>query len=292
MIINQASLNDLFVAYNAAFNTGFRDAVPLWQNVATRVPSGNRQNHYGWLGQFPQMREWIGDRHIKAMAAHDYTVVNKPFESTVEVDRDDLDDDQYGVYSPMMQEMGHAAATHPDELVFSLLKAGDSSLCYDGQYFFDVDHPVGGASVSNHGGGAGTPWYLLDGSRPLKPLIWQVRKEYTFTSMTTDTDEAVFMRKKFRFGVDARSNAGFGFWQQAYMSKQTLDATNFMAAYTAMESFISDEGRPLPIKPTHLVVPSALRSAAEALIQARTLASGADNVNYNRLALVVVNYLN
>ena len=41
-----------------------------------------------------------------------------------------------------------------------LVAAGFTSLCYDGQYFFDTDHPVGPnespASVSNHGGGAGT----------------------------------------------------------------------------------------------------------------------------------------
>ena len=42
----------------------------------------------------------------------------------------------------MMTEMGRASAVHPDELVFALLKNAHATLCYDGQKFFDNDHPV------------------------------------------------------------------------------------------------------------------------------------------------------
>src|SRR5699024_11284349 len=95
------------------------------------------------------------------------------------------------VYAPLFREMGYAAGTHPDEIVFGLLKNGTSGTCYDGKAFFAVDHPVypnadgsGDAeSVSNWLRPAavgetvtdGTPWFVLDVSRPLRPFIFQER---------------------------------------------------------------------------------------------------------------------
>ena len=292
MIINQASLSDLFRAFNAAYNTGFRSAETYWQRIATAVPSTTREEHYAWLGQFPRLREWIGDRQLKSIAAHDYSIVNKKYEATVEVPRHNLDDDTYGVYTPLMQEMGYAAATHPDELVFGLLALGISTLCYDGQYFFDTDHPVGGASVSNvDSGGSGPYWYLLDDSRPLKPLIFQRRRDYALKTMTAPDDEAVFMRDAYRYGVDARANVGFGFWQQAFASNQTLDATYYENARVAMMNLKSDEGRPLGIRPKLLVVSPANEKEALNITQAERLASGATNIYRNSAEVVVVPWL-
>lgn len=291
MIINQANLSNLFVAFKAAFGIGFRGVAPDWNRVATLVPSTTKTENYGWLGQFPQLREWIGDRQVKSMAQSAYSITNKSYEGTVGVPRDDITDDQFGVYAPLMQEMGHAAATHPDYLVFSLLAAGFGTVCYDGQYFFDSDHPVGGGTVSNTGGGSGAPWILMDTTRPLKPLIFQRRQDYNLQALTDPNDEAVFTRKEYRYGVDGRCNVGYGFWQMAYGSKATLDATNFNAARAAMEGFRSDEGRPLGIKPNLLVVGPSNRAAAEALLLAQMNAAGASNTLYKAVDLLVTPWL-
>lgn len=36
------------------------------------MPSTSKSNTYGWLGQFPQLVEWVGPRVLKDMAAHGY----------------------------------------------------------------------------------------------------------------------------------------------------------------------------------------------------------------------------
>ena len=86
-------------------------------------------------------------------------------------------------------------------------------LMEDKSYKYLTDHPVGlpdaEVSVSNFVDGAATPWYLLDNSRAIKPLIYQERKKAKFVSMTKDEDEAVFMKKEYRYGVDSRCNVGF-----------------------------------------------------------------------------------
>jgi len=291
MIINKGNLSALFTGYKTVFNEAFAGAPSDFEKIAMTVPSTTKQETYAWLGATTQFREWLGDRVIQNLKSHDYTIKNKSFENTVGVNRDDIEDDTYGVYKPLIGQLGQDAKQHPDSLVFALLAAGFATVCYDGQYFFDVDHEVGGASVSNTGGGAGTAWYLLDTSRMVKPIIFQKRKDYRFVSMDADSDEAVFSRKEVRYGVDARVNVGFGLWQLAYASKQPLDAAAYAAARAAMMGFKSDAGQPLGIRPNLLVVPPGLEKAGFEVLKAERDAAGATNVYRDTAGLLVTPYL-
>jgi phage major head subunit gpT-like protein len=291
MLINGQVLAGLYRSFNAIFKNAFTQAETYWDKVATRVPSTTKANDYAWIGKFPRLREWVGERNVQKLAAHSYSIKNKSFESTVAVDRDDIEDDQLGIYNPMIQEMGQSAKEHPDFLIFDLLKKGFETQCYDGQYFFDADHPVGEESVSNFGGGAGKAWFLLDTTRALKPLIFQERKKPEFVSLTKVTDTNVFMNKEYVYGVDYRGNVGYGFWQMAYGSKQDLTAENYQAARAAMMEFKDEEGSPLNVKPNLLVVPPSLEGAAKEILEAERNAQGATNPWRNTAEILVVPYL-
>jgi len=126
------------------------------------------------------------------------------------------------------------------------------------------------------------PWYLLDTMRALKPLIFQERKVAEFVSKTDPkTSDTVFMSKKFLYGADARSNAGFGFWQMAYASNAALDGDSLDAAIAQMRSLRDVNGRPLGIRPNLLVVGPTLRSAANKTVKVMLGDGGASNANYN-----------
>ncbi|MCM0757354.1 Mu-like prophage major head subunit gpT family protein [Sporomusa sphaeroides DSM 2875] len=294
MLLNSSNLQGLYQSFKVLFNKAFSGTKPQYEKVATIVPSKAKEETYAWLGSFPRLREWIGDRVINKLKAFGYTIKNKSFEASVSVNRDDIEDDTYGVYSPMIEEMGSSAATHPDEIVFDLLPKGFTTLCYDGQYFFDTDHKDGDGPVQSNKGTAAlskaaymaarsqmmsltddkgeplgvitnllvvppqleekareilladeidgttntakgtaellvvprlaknaTAWYLIDGSRSIKPLIFQQRKKAEFVALTDPTDINVFMRKEYLYGVDCRDNAGYGLWQLAYGSTGT-----------------------------------------------------------------------
>lgn len=291
MLINQSNLEALFTGYKTAFNEAFSGVQPQWDRVATLVPSTGKAEHYGWLGQFPALREWVGDRVVKNLQAHDWRISNRAFESTVAVPRSDIEDDTYGVYTPLFSQMGDQSAKHPDSLVFALLASGFSELCYDGQYFFDSDHPVGNSTVSNYQSGSGNPWFLLDTRQPIKPLIFQRRRDYQLRQMTRSDDEQVFMRDEYRYGVDARVNAGFGLWQLAYGSKADLTASNYATAYADMMAMENDEGQPLGVSPNLLVVGPSNRAAALEIVMAERNSSGATNVNRNSAEVLVVPWL-
>ncbi len=283
MIINRANLSVLFTAFNVAFNQAFTSAPVLWDQMAMLAPSNTDRNQYAWLGRTTRFREWVGERVLQSLSSYDFTIRNRTFENTVSVEREVIEDDQFGLYTPMIQQLGMDSKQHPDELVFDLLRNGHTRTCYDGQFFFDTDHPViqadgSTAQVANDLGGAGTAWYLLDNSRFVKPFIFQRRRDYTFAAMDKLDDEGVFMRKEFRYGVDARCNAGYGLWQLAVRSRQTLDATNLQAAIAAMKNFRGDNGQPLNIVPTHIVVPPSLEFTAKQLVEGQFNAAGATNV--------------
>ena len=151
MLINKSNLTAVFINLKTTFNKAFEAAESQWQKTAMLVPSTGLQNDYAWLDRFPKMREWIGDKGIKALAAQGYTIVNKEWEATVSVKRIHIETDSIGIYAPMAQDAGFSGKQWPDELVAGLKNGAFAALCYDGQYFYDTDHPVAGASVSNKG---------------------------------------------------------------------------------------------------------------------------------------------
>ncbi|WP_085299256.1 Mu-like prophage major head subunit gpT family protein [Cognaticolwellia mytili] len=296
MIVDSANLASLFVSLQASFNVGLTIKETFWQHIATEMPSTTSENIYHELGEFPDLREWLGDRHVKRLSAKGYRVVNKKFEATIGIAKDKLEDDQYQIFGKRFEMMGNSVAVHPDQLVYGLLPQGFASEGFDGQNFFDTDHPVGNEeneikSVSNMQDGAGNPWFLIDDSRPIKPMIFQKRKDYSLKSMTKDDDENVFMRDEFLYGVDARVNSAFAIWQLAYASKAALTHDNLDAGIASMGALKSDAGRPLGVMPKKLICGTSNRAAAKKVIDNMRLANGEDNHNYKALEVVVVPWL-
>jgi phage major head subunit gpT-like protein len=301
MIVNQNNLKTLFIAFKAAFQGGLGQAASQYQQISTLVPSSTGTEEYGWLGQVPNLREWIGDRVVHGIAQHGYTIKNKPFELTIAVPRNSIEDDQYGVYTPLFTEMGRSTQAHPDQLIFGLLADGRNALCYDGKPFFAANHPVLNAngkpvtqSNLDDDNGAGPSWFVMDTTRALKPLIFQSRKEPQFVAKDAPTDDNVFDRAEFKYGVDRRGNAGFGFWQFAQASNKPLTADNLWAAIIAIQDRPGDHGRKLGLRPNLLIVPGTLEKAATRLLNNELVSDGTTTVSNElkgRLQLMVGNWL-
>jgi phage major head subunit gpT-like protein len=297
MIVSQANLQSMFDGFNTRFSQAFEGATSRADTIAMTVPSTARLENYGWMGAMPGFREWIGPRVLHNLSLQSYVLKNLPFESTITVPREDVEDDQYGIFGPMFSEMGRRAKTHPDELLFALMKAAFATACYDGQSFFDTDHPVGDgasvpvASVANTDGGAGAAWFLLDTSRAIRPFIWQLRKNYQLVRKDQPTDDNVFMNKEFIYGTDARCNAGLGLWQLAWGSKQTLDSAHYKTARSALMSFTDDAGKKLGVVPDTLICGPTNESAALKLLNSEYAAGGESNEWKGTAKLIVTPYL-
>lgn len=282
MDVNAANLDALRLGFNTAFQDGLSEADEDWRKIATVVPSSQKEQRYGWLGKIPNVKEWIGRRAIESLMQHDYSIKEIPLELTIGVDRDDVETDNIGIYAPLFQEMGQSTGSSWSQMVYAQLKSGFDAECYDGQAFFDTDHPVldkdgKKITVANTDGGTGDAWFLLETSRALKPIILQRRKDFEFVAKDDLTDDNVFMNKQFLYGADARANTGFGFWQMAWGSKQPLNAANYAAARAALMGMKGDYGRPLGLNRFMLVVPPTLESAGRKLLNSELGSGGETN---------------
>lgn len=142
MLVNQANVYTIFISLKTTFNNALQTAPSTWQRVAMLVPSTSKQNNYDWLSTFPRMRKWVGEKTIKALSAFNYNIINDDWEATVEVDRNDIEDDQLGIYKPQAESAGVSAKQLPDEIVADLANNAFTAFCYDKQFFIDVDHPI------------------------------------------------------------------------------------------------------------------------------------------------------
>ena len=297
--LTQVQIDALKTTLIARWNAGLKLSPDDWKKIAKLVKSNGKSNTYEWLSQFPAFREWVGSRLHKVFKETAYTVVNRKFEATVDVQRTDIEDDNIGQYGTLAESAGQSATDLQNDLVFQALSAGFASVCYDGQYFFDTDHPVYpnedgsgvAVSVSNMQAGAGAPWVLLCTKRAASPIYLQERMKAEFDSITSVQNGNVFDLDVYSFGGRWRGEAAYGFWQCAFGSKAALDAANFNAAYTAMMKFNGDGGRKLGIVPDTLVTGPDNMAAAEALLKAQQNAAGASNTNYNKVQLIVTPWM-
>lgn len=298
MDLNRENLADLFKAYNTAFKGGLQASTAINRASFTYEPPAvtGASTTYPWVTQMPAVRQWIGERQARRLSGLKLEITNLPFESTVRVNRDNVDDDTYGVYTPMFEGMGQEGSRWKEQFVFQLLAAAFTTTTWDGQYACDTDHPVLDANgnpttASNSAGGSGAAWFFVDASRGnFKPIIFQTRKDFRLVALDQETDQNVFYQRELVYGMDGRFNAAFAFWQLLYGSKQTLTTDNYNSAKAAMQALVTDYGKPLGIKPTHLVCGPSNEAAGKTVL-AQTLANGASNPNFNDVQLVVSPYL-
>ncbi|GAC89162.1 Mu-like prophage FluMu major head subunit [Gluconobacter thailandicus F149-1 = NBRC 100600] len=277
MEISAGSMGLLFKNYQSVFNEALQSAQSHYKDVAMIVPSKTSAEVYGFLEKLPGMREWVGSRVINQLGANGFTIVNRDWEQTIELDRNDIEDDRYGLFAPLVRDMAVSGSSHPDELIFSLLGDGFTTKCYDGKSFFDTSHPVSigdakkGTYSNIFGSGKFAPWFLLDCSRPLRPLIFQERRKLQFVQKASPQDDNVFFDKRFLYGADARYNAGFGLPQLAFACTDPLTPYNYSVVRAAMMSQRAENGRPLGIRPTHLVTVPGNESAALRILRSETI---------------------
>ncbi|KDE20661.1 head protein [Acetobacter aceti 1023] len=277
MEINSPNIQGLTTEIRTEFNKFLQVATPTSGPFVMNVPSKSGANFYPRLAEFPGMRKWVGSRVINRLKAGAFSVVNETYENTLAIDRDDLEDDQFGIYKPVLAQLGKEAAIMPDKLAYGIINSGTTTKCMDGQYFFDADHTTydeNGKEISysnnatpQEGETAGPAWYLFKCDDPLKPIIYQNRRPFTITPKTQLTDGNVFNEKEFVWGIDGRCAAGCGMYQFAYRSIRPLTVESLSDAIAAMALQRRVDGEPYGIQPTHLFVPSTLRRQANAVVK-------------------------
>jgi len=151
LLVNKDSLNRIFTGLKTIFNNTLRAQTGTWQTTAMEVPSSGEGEDYAWMSRFPKFRKWVDEKVVKNLKLNKYYKANEDWETTIAVKRNHIEDDRLGIYNTQSQQAGEAAGELNDIIVDDLKNNAFTATGIDGQYFYDIDHPVGNASVSNKG---------------------------------------------------------------------------------------------------------------------------------------------
>jgi phage major head subunit gpT-like protein len=144
---------------NAAFKMGIETWPALYPRICEVVNSTHQSEKYALAGRPAYPREWIGPRESNRIAEATYELTNQKWEATLQIPNDDIADDTTGMLMTRVREMGAYSNIHRDELVLkTVIDAGTTATCYDGQYFYDTDHtfPEGDYTTSQDNDKTGT----------------------------------------------------------------------------------------------------------------------------------------
>jgi hypothetical protein len=139
MLVTPENLEALQTTFIGDFQAAYQATPNNYQTISMTVPSNSSQNDYGWMAQLPNVREWLGPRLIQNLSAHHYSIVNRTWEHTIGVQREHIEDDVLGIYTPMVAAQGEAFAKHPDLLMAETIESNPTA--FDGKAFFATDHP-------------------------------------------------------------------------------------------------------------------------------------------------------
>lgn len=141
LLSSRAVVGMYYEALAAANGIGWIDG------VSNYFGSDQSSETYAFLGMPPALREWIGGRQAKGFSGNNITIANKHFEATLEIALKDLRRDKTGQIMARLAEFSQRGQSHFASLLSTLIVNGPSTVCYDGQYFFDTDHAEGSSGT-------------------------------------------------------------------------------------------------------------------------------------------------
>lgn len=118
--------------------------------VSMMFDSDQPSETYKWLGQVPAFREWTGGRQAKGFSENGITIINKHYEATIEFLKREVRRDKTGQVRVRIAEFAQRSNSHWASLLTSLMVSGESTVCYDGQFFFDTDHSEGASGTQSN----------------------------------------------------------------------------------------------------------------------------------------------
>ena len=122
-----------------------------WVNgVSNLFNSDQASETYPFLGQNSSMREWIGGRQAKTLSGNSLIITNKHYENTLDLAIKDMRRDKTGQIAVRVNEFVDKSLSHWASLLSTLILNGSTTVCYDGQYFFDTDHSEGSSGTQSN----------------------------------------------------------------------------------------------------------------------------------------------
>jgi len=151
MEITQGNLEAVFQGLKAAFNeaVGAAETTEV-ERLMELVPSTTDTEYYPVTTLLGDLEEVLDEVTITNIGKFVQGVPNRTFARIVQVKRNDVADDNVGVYRPGVRQLGRRAALYPLRLGVEALLSGFTDEWVDGESVFSASHVwPGGQAWSN-----------------------------------------------------------------------------------------------------------------------------------------------
>ena len=151
MQITQGNLEAVFTGLKATFSEAVQSTEDEQiSRLMELVPSTSGSEDYPVSTLLGDLEEVLDEVTITGIGAFVQSVPNRTFARIVQVKRNDIADDNIGVYRPGVRQLGRRAALYPLRLAAETLLTGFTDEWVDGAAVFDSGHEwVGGLGWSN-----------------------------------------------------------------------------------------------------------------------------------------------
>jgi len=143
MIVNKKSLEAVTKTIKAVYLATLLAKAQeqmLYKKLAMIINSNSPEEVLSWIGDLPEVKEWLSERAKETLKYFDYTIKKKDWEATIKIMRDDILFDRLGVVKPRIMQLVEVGFAFYTKIIIDLLKAGETTKCYDGKYLFAANH--------------------------------------------------------------------------------------------------------------------------------------------------------
>jgi phage major head subunit gpT-like protein len=148
MDVNATNIAAVFKAIVTGFQSGMDMKPPIDLSfMVSDFPSATAENFYPWLENIPGFIEWLGDRQFQNLKSQGFTVPNRDFELSLSMPQKAIEDDQYGIYGPMLQMAASRWPVLLYELVVEMIT--NQRKAWDGKLAAATDHAYGANTIAN-----------------------------------------------------------------------------------------------------------------------------------------------
>lgn len=150
-VVTSDFLAGVLTNFRATFQDSFDAARNLaaWPKIAMEVQSNGLVENHSWLGTVPQMVDVTrGDSQMEGLFSFNYALTNRTWKAQIEVERAVFEDDQIGMLTPRLRQLGEEGVRHPGQLILQLFETNGNA--FDGAAFFADTRVIGrSANIDN-----------------------------------------------------------------------------------------------------------------------------------------------
>lgn len=171
MSLNELSSRDIVGRIFQRLESAVGEVWPA--KIAILLPTNQETENHKWVGFSTAVRQWVGERQAKGLKVNGVSLTNVLYENSMNLSVEDVRRDKTGQIQIRIDELVDGMIGDWAPLLTTLIQNGESTACYDGQFYFDTDHQEGDSPTQSNDLAVGD-YSELNVTTPTNPTAYEL----------------------------------------------------------------------------------------------------------------------